>query len=1031
VIEIVYQDGTGATQTARSGAFILNMDVEAPAPQRGTMFKPEYDRERRQRIRDKAWRAQQPERKRKREETEEAEGTPYVTSNPEEADAPEEVEGFTPTRLAFEPVPQRPAVGSMGGSDERAAPFSGHPPTGAPRGEGPPVKRPRLGPAFGMGASPPGPDQTQVAITALRGAPNLGPIGKPGGEQSVSETATNPLSLPPMDWEVEEIESGWLGPRSGPALGAFAPEGGKEEAERRITFEAKEGGEGTSTQTVSGTATMPWSPTREDWEVEEIEEGQIGSWRGTMTGLAEPEWASSVEAVEGDEGKSSLTESESEGIPTSTTTVSSMMVQGRFRPVSRDYVPGRQQSSGLQGREAQQAFLANQIDLDESQGYTQDYGQAFDPNASITVTNFDGEEFTVAVIGVGTKYVPHDPNTGEVALPRADYHNRADQNVRRMPEPRVETTVSGPRARGPVRRRGGAPAERRRADRAGDAARTGLPWIQRRVSLVLEDARADVMSEEIAIVNSGERPPVTNSRVPPCGPGLNRRHRVGYDLIARGLVTLLKGKTVEQAADWLDYLPNWADQGHVAEDRKGLLDRDRTIRTLGAVEAMTTRWLFNAQNNMANFFCGDADINQRKGRAIRELRAAVKRTWGGQPRPLSEIDAIQSVDRVTENRAQISYSLPLEDDAGGSLNRSIEGTLLTKTLPEKRVAVLRAEHGAVLIIRRGDEVDVWGAALIFPGGADGQTPMIRRVSRSHKYEHRLDETTRLQQTEAAQVGLLANEIDVREPRDPTTMTYSEPYEPRLRDMPIVAAEDLAKYLGMIDEVNAELDAGYQNVLARWEGRDPSGGRRPKHQPQPPIRLDLPLLGRILRFPDAETAAKALSGRTEGDLYHQYRRTADATVRIVGRPAGIAAWALSQSEGKYRPPDPSGQLAPGAVVSVAYHQQADIRTVALRDQKSWTDQWRRDGRNMPPAAPLLTRTLDGEDLKALGLGIGDSGIAWVRKALHSKQQGLNLVTFLAKVRGAKARSLSNDEKAAVTTWIKTAVTDKTIEFPTDW
>ena len=140
-----------------------------------------------------------------------------------------------------------------------------------------------------------------------------------------------------------------------------------------------------------------------------------------------------------------------------------------------------------------------------------------------------------------------------------------------------------------------------------------------------------------------------------------------------------------------------------------------------------------------------------------------------------------------------------------------------------------------------------------------------------------------------------------------------------------------------------------------------------------------------------------------------------------RAFGLAEWALSQSDAKYRP---TGPITPD------YHRVEDARSQALTRAKAVVEAWRQGGRKLTHRQRLSTRLLNGDDLKVIfnGWGIADGDFNWIAKALHDKTRGPDLATFTGKV--VNAHSLTTT-RATINHAFTIAEQNHLIAFPGPW
>jgi hypothetical protein len=565
----------------------------------------------------------------------------------------------------------------------------------------------------------------------------------------------------------------------------------------------------------------------------------------------------------------------------------------------------------------------------------------------------------------------------------------------------------------------------------------GEKYLQRSVSLDLLDQRADVMSQEIVSVNTGSRPKVSKKRYLSCAQGLNARHKVSYDLLAKGLARTLQGATVELAAAWFDREANWLDRRYVATDRHPL-DNGKTLRVLGAVEAMATRWLLNAFHAPTNLFCGNAEINQRKGRAIPHKARAVKQSWQAGAIPATDVTVMIALDKVT------GKSVPL------TVNGAPADMLLARHLAAINVPTLiAAPTGARLqVALTGGRNNLrWGAAYFTP--VNGQ---LTRVGRSFRVDKATTEPGREQHRQAH----LANQLDTPEPRDPEHDAYSGPYAytlqqfevPSARAMPVVALLD-----HVTSTVRQSLEARYEGEKQRarqgprsWhQSSSPYGNRgrgsgrgypsRQQQLPPAPVAPYYPDAEMVLAYVQGMSADQLATARNHVDRSDQIHRTYRemhalclAQLQQLGQMdltvfnmQSLAVRALSRPDGvvKYLPTS-------NPVVPNDYHRAQD--TIEMREEvaRQHLTEWNRGGRPIPPTIPLLTRVLEKADLQFIfgSLGLSDGELKWLKTKFHSAADGASLLIVLQKIHGA--RSLS--DAGALATAVRAAVTSNIIRFP---
>jgi hypothetical protein len=659
---------------------------------------------------------------------------------------------------------------------------------------------------------------------------------------------------------------------------------------------------------------------------------------------------------------------------------------------------------GPQLEAARQGFLANQVDLDERQNYTLHYGPTL--AGSLQVTDFTNTVVHLGEVGLGDKYTPQN-------MPPADYHRQDD--LAKVQTMRVSGGGGGmppaPRGRGP----------------------RGIPHrvVQRRVSLGLEDARPNVMGEPIVSINPGDRPPLYTSRFP-TAKGQARRHRVGYDLIADALRRVLKNVTVNQAAAWLDYLPNWVDQGHADQDRAPYLDQGKVIRALGAVEAMAGQWLMNATNAPSNLFLGNPDINLRKGTAVTGLRRQVKEAahWGNIGN-LLQVQSISAIDRVTD--APVNF---LQD--GVATANLDQATLLGAAVGG---TFLRADPGTWLVLLLPNHTRAyWGAAYAYMVRAGHNAQFyIKRVSRSYNHAAYLDEPTRQQAAENARIGFMANEIDVQEPAP--GQPYNTPYEPYYANMSLVRPEDVSDYEGMIQKVNAEL-AGKSGPMRHTPQHVPSRGQY-ERQPAAPPQLTVERLSRLLAVywqpgnqqPQRADYEHALTGPPARldprGAQHLVAAVFQFWNHCFGQQPpqpikGMAEWAAGS---KYRP---QGQIPPNI------HQAADQGSLEKTQGKQDYTNWVQRNRPWPPPPPgLLTRLLKAQDVQifldqyAPSVTFTDRQVKWiVKEGLHKQANGQSQVAFEAKLNSGNLQTVAGRQQTIINVF-QAALAAQTVRFPTRW
>jgi hypothetical protein len=464
------------------------------------------------------------------------------------------------------------------------------------------------------------------------------------------------------------------------------------------------------------------------------------------------------------------------------------------------------------------------------------------------------------------------------------------------------------------------------------------------------------------------------------------------------------------------------------------MHEDKTLRVLGAVEAMATRWLLNAFHAPSNLFCGNAEINQRKGRAIPHKARAVKQSWQAGAIPATDVTVLVALDKVTNK------TVPL------TLNGAPAEMLLGRNLVALHVVTLiAAPTGARLqVALSGNRPNLrWGAAVFNP--VDGQ---LTRTGRSFRLDKATNEAGREQHRQAH----LANQLDTPEPADPEHDAYTRPYAytlqqfevPSPRAMPVVT---------LIDHVTSVV---HQNLEQRYEadkhrarqgprswhqsnspyGRKPGSGNQSRYAqtPSPPVAPYYPdaemVIACVQRIPPDQLAtARNQPDRAEqiDATYRAMRALCNQQLHALGQMdltvfnmQALAVRALSRPDGvvKYLP-------TTNPVVPDDYHRAQD--TVEMREEvaRQQLGVWNRGGRQMPPRVPLLTRVLEKADIKFIfGSGFGDNDLKWLRTKLHSAADGASLAIVLQKINNA--RSLSN--AGALATAVQAAVTNNVIRFP---
>jgi hypothetical protein len=104
-----------------------------------------------------------------------------------------------------------------------------------------------------------------------------------------------------------------------------------------------------------------------------------------------------------------------------------------------------------------------------------------------------------------------------------------------------------------------------------------------------------------------------------------RRHTVGYDVMAKALRKILKGRSLGQIADWLDNPSAWVDPG-----KRQVYHPGTVVRTVIGVQTATFAWLRNAHNFEDNLWLGEAKGNSQASRKYTSGRDDIKKTWIGQ-----------------------------------------------------------------------------------------------------------------------------------------------------------------------------------------------------------------------------------------------------------------------------------------------------------------------------------------------------------------------------------------------------------------
>ncbi|HYP41305.1 MAG TPA: hypothetical protein VEX13_13180, partial [Chloroflexia bacterium] len=683
-------------------------------------------------------------------------------------------------------------------------------------------------------------------------------------------------------------------------------------------------------------------------------------------------------------------------------------LDNRIIRVSRSFGQGptkpKSDESKFNLAQAREAYVANQLDTDESTGYTESY---MDVVKLLNVQGPDAKNKRIAYRGLGSKYAPE-------AVPSPGYHKWKDyETMKKLQLKRANDH------QGASLRFNSVP------DVHHSPAKSNVPptvRIQRNVSIDLQYGGAmpqDAMMEQIASVNTGDRPPLIASRLPTCGKrsGLARRHRVGYDLIARGLEKVLQNATVEQVAAWLDNTNNWLSQGYLQEDRTPLVG-NKTIRSLSAVEAMATKWLINAHNNPRNIFCGSSRINSRKGRAVGPTRRQVKESWETDAADLNLVGFILALDKRTDKQVNFDYG-------GTSTDIAMKNTLLADAPAGK---LIKAPPGTNLVVRMSSTtIDYrWGAAHIFQDATDGSLK-IKRVGRSYVPQARSN-----QDRENTRIAYVANQIDTPEV-DRSDNEYPLAYEDFMRGLQVSSPHDITIFI-------AETNGGVASEVNR---------QKDDHVPKPqlpnaiaPILLTPNRLGDIMNTPGlpndkAQAVYMRLRGPlglTPGDswkidiLVHRTLQELEKKpwYKRAGKTQGIAEWALEHDDGKYRP---------STQIPVDYHRTADEADEALKVAERKIRRWRFDGHRMRNSGFMRLPTIgfDTEDIEAIikayvtGATLTDSELGWVRTTLRGKNAVKSYAELKQKV--DRARRLSTHAQKAIKAAFKEANMDQNLQFPT--
>lgn len=197
------------------------------------------------------------------------------------------------------------------------------------------------------------------------------------------------------------------------------------------------------------------------------------------------------------------------------------------------------------------------------------------------------------------------------------------------------------------------------------------------------------------------------------------RHKLGYNLIASALKKILKDKTPNEIADWLDRDDAWFNKDIAEKYKQPLFDTDylrsdKILRTLPVIQKAAWAWLEHAANHVANFYRGNKYYNGHRGGKLNGALTNLKKQVRHYIAEIKHIKSISGFDKVADT-ADASYQVFIP----GGTSQAISGNfidIINSHGLRGGYKLVAPSGGSMHIVYNNDTSVRFGAVLIDKNG---------------------------------------------------------------------------------------------------------------------------------------------------------------------------------------------------------------------------------------------------------------------------------------------------------------------------